>query len=99
MVDMNDAEYRSLLAELSSILSERTYAASQDSIALRDAVCAYVENQRTRGTPLDGIIETVRGILKKAENGSGNATNELAQLLVDWCLEFHGGPPKLVLLS
>lgn len=92
-------EYRSLLAELTSVLSERTYAASRDSIALRDAVCAYVANQRFRGIPLDGIIETVRDILKQAENGSGNATDELAQQLVDWCLEFHSGPTKLVLLS
>lgn len=104
MVENFGTEYGTLLAELSAVITHRTYEASADSIALRDAVCAYVAVEHSRGTPLESVIETVRQILRKAERGTAQAPAELAQQLVDWCREFHPDadddePPRLNLVS
>lgn len=96
MTEKSGAAYRKLLAELSNVLSDRTHTASNDSIALRDAVCAYVANEHLRGTPLHGVIATVKEILRNAENGAARATDELAQQLIDWCTEFHPGASGIV---
>ena len=91
MTEKSGIAYRKLLAELSNVLSVRTHTAASDSIALRDAVCAYVANEHLRGTPLNGVIATVKDILRKAEDGAARASDELAQQLIDWCMEFHPG--------
>lgn len=97
-------EYGKLLAALSAAIADRTYEASADSIALRDAVCAYVAVEHSRGTPLASVVETVRQILRKAEMETAQAPAQLAQQLVDWCHEFHPGgaddePSDLKLVS
>ena len=94
MIEKTAKEYRTLLSELSNVLADRTRDAAKDSISLRDAVCAYVAIEHERGTPLNGVIETVKEILSKAEAGAAGAaqaTNDLAQHLIEWCLEFHPG--------
>jgi hypothetical protein len=104
MVEQSGNEYRNLLAELTAVIADRTRKASVDSIALRDAVCAYVAVENARGTPLGSVVATVKQILRKAENGTGRAPTHLAQQLIDWCHEFHpdgvtGEPPPLNLVS
>ena len=103
MVEHFGNEYGKLLAELSAVIAERTYQASADSIALRDAVCAYVAVENSRGTPLADVVEIVKQMLRKAEKGAP-APAELAQQLVDWCHEFHpdgtgAEPQRLKLVS
>lgn len=82
-------EYGKLLAELSAVIAEKTHEATADSIALRDAVCAYVAAEHSRGTPLASVVETVKQILRKAERETAPAPAQLAQQLIDWCHEFH----------
>ena len=89
MVERSHKEYRRLLAELTAAVASRTRQAAADSIALRDAVCAYVAVEHARGARLEEIVETVTEILVKAENEWGHSDSELAQQLVDWCHEFH----------
>ena len=97
-------EHGKLLAELSAVIAERTYEAAADSIALRDAVGAYVAVEDSRGRPLENVVEIVKQILRKAEKESAQAPAELAQQLVDWCHEFHpdctsAEPPRLMIAS
>lgn len=104
MVEKANKEYRRLLAELSATVASRTREAAADSIALRDAVCAYVAVEHARGTRLEDVVESVTEILAKAENASGQSDSELAQQLVDWCHEFHPdgasvGAPDLKLVT
>ena len=104
MVEHFGNEYRKLLKELSAAIADRTHEAAADSIALRDAVCAYVAVEEARGTALKSVVETVKQILRQAEKETAKATAELAQQLVDWCHEFHpdgagGEPPRLKLVS
>ena len=104
MVENFGNEYGKLLAELSAVIAERTHQAFADSIALRDAVCAYVAVENSRGTPLANVVEIVKQMLRKAENESAPAPAELAQQLVDWCHEFHpdgtgAEPQRLKLVS
>ena len=104
MVEHFGNEYRKLLAELTAVIADRTYGATAASIALRDAVCAYVAVEHSRGTPLESVVETVTQILRKAERGTAPGPPELAQQLVDWCHEFHpdgagDAPPQLKLVS
>jgi hypothetical protein len=89
MTGKEDNEHRALLAQLSRVLSDRTNAAIADRIELRDAVCRYVEVEQARGMPLEGVVGTLKQILRNAEQGVGAATDKLAQQLVDWCVEFH----------
>jgi len=104
VTENTDTVYLKLLAELSNVLADRTHDAAKDSIDLRDAVCAYVTIEHARGTPLNGVIGTVKAILRKAEAGATQASNELAQQLIEWCMEFHPGtlpkgPQSLNLIS
>lgn len=87
----NDKAHDILLAQLTTVLSERTEAAIEARVALRDAVCALVAVEHARGVALTAVIQTVKEILRNAENGSAKAGDELAIQLVDWCVEFHGG--------
>jgi len=96
MTDNSKPEHRKLATELDRVLSDRTQAAITDRTTLRDAVCAYVDAERLRGTPLATLIETVNEILRKAEvgaalktDGEADRDDELARQLVTWCLEFH----------
>ena len=86
----SDNEKKVLLSELTTVLSDKTEAAIADRIALRDAVCHYVEAEHSRGTALAMIIATVKGILKEAEPDAANVPDELAEQLVEWCRQFHG---------
>ncbi len=90
MTDQSEREYQDLLGELNAVLSDRTESAVADRIALRDAVCHYVEAEQSRGTPLAHIITTVKEILREAEPDSANVPDELAEQLVEWCRHFHG---------
>lgn len=90
MTEESDREYQHLLGELNTVLSERTEAAVADRIALRDAVCHYVEAEQSRDTPLALIIATVKEILREAEPDPDNVPDRLAEQLVDWCRQFHG---------
>jgi len=83
--------HRKLLAELSNVLSARTHEAAADSVSLRDAVCAYVAVEHSRGTPLASVVAAVKDILRKAEAQAAQASDALAQQLIDWCHEFHPG--------
>ena len=82
-------EYRALLSELHVVLTEKTDIATSDRIVLRDAVCAYVAAERSRGVTLKRVVQTVKEILTKAEEGTAKANEELAKQLVEWCTEFH----------
>ncbi len=96
MSDKAEKATRALLSELHQALNDRTRQATQTRGTLRDAVCDYVEVEQARGTSLAKIIQTVKDILRKAEEEASTATNAterrddtLAQKLVDWCVEFH----------
>lgn len=95
MLDKSRPEQRKLATELDRVLSEKTQDAITDRTTLRDAVCAYVDAERVRGTPLATLIESVNEILRKAEVGAAlkadveDRDDELAQQLVTWCMEFH----------
>jgi len=104
MVEHFGNEYSKLLAELTAVIADKTHEASAASIALRNAVCAYVAAEHSRGTPLESVVETVKQILRKAERETARAPAHLAQQLVDWCHEFHpdgasDAPPGLRLVS
>ena len=104
MSDKAGQEHRALLAELSAALAEKTRIATASRIALRDAVCSYVAAQTANGISLETMVKSVKGILRKAEKGAANASDELAQQLVDWCVEFHRAagvmlPDPVTLLS
>jgi hypothetical protein len=90
VTEKSDKEYKILLGELNTVLSDRTEAAVSDRIALRDAVCRYVDAERSRGTLLGAIVATVKRILHEAEPDAANVPEELAEQLVEWCRQFHG---------
>lgn len=90
MSEKTGKEHQTLLNQLSTVLSERTKTAIASRIALRDAVCAYVAAETASGITLESLIQTVKRILRNAEKGATAASDELAQQLVDWCVEFHG---------
>ena len=89
MKKRSSKEHDALLEELTSVISEKTDAAIAARIALRDAVCAFVAVEQARGLPISTVIATVKDILAKVQSGVGKATDELAQQLIDWCVEFH----------
>src|SRR5512141_3419784 len=89
MSDKTGKEHRALLTQLSTALSEKTKMAIASRIALRDAVCAYVVTETASGVSLESLIQSVKEILRRAEKGAASASDELAQQLVDWCVEFH----------
>jgi hypothetical protein len=104
MSDNTEKEHRALLAELSAALAEKTRLATASRIALRDAVCSYVFAQTANGISLETLVKSVRDILGKAEKEMENASDDLAQQLVDWCVEFHRSaagpaPEPVTLLS
>lgn len=85
-------EYRSLQAEAERRLSGRTNAAANDRIKLRDAVCAFFAAERARGISIAAVQTTVEGILKRAENGGRDGTDdhrELARRLIEWCVNLN----------
>lgn len=90
MTEESEIEYRVLLSELNTVLSERTETAVANRIALRDAVCRYVDAEQSRETPVSTIILTVKGILRDAEPDGAGVPDELAEQLVEWCRQFHG---------
>jgi len=89
VTDKTGKEHRALLTQLSTVLSDRTKAAIHSRIVLRDAVCAYVAAENANGMPLVTVIQTVKEILRNAEQDASTASDELAQQLIDWCIEFH----------
>ena len=84
-------EYRTLLAEAEKLLGDSTNDAIRDRIELREAVCAYFEAERERGTPLSAILESVEGILDRAASRLGDVDGyqKFAQQLIDWCIELY----------
>ena len=82
-------EYRALLAEAEKLLADSTNNAINDRIELRDAVCAYFEFERTKGTSLSAIVDAVEAILVRAAGRLGqiNGHKQSAQQLVEWCVE------------
>jgi len=96
MTDRSQPEQRKLAGELGRVLSDRTQQALADRTTLRDAVCAYIDAERSKGTLLADLIEKVNEILRKAEvggalktDGEEDSDDELGRQLVTWCLEFH----------
>ena len=85
----SNVEHDALLKELSSVIKGKTEAAIAARLGLRDAVCAFIAVEQARGIPLEGVITSVKGILAKVRGGVAKATDELAQQLIDWCVEFH----------
>jgi hypothetical protein len=93
--DKTEPSHQELMTQLQQALADETQTATNDRIRLRDAVCDYVSAEQARGTPLKGIILTVRNILRKAEEGSVNASDALARQIINWCIEFHRPAPAL----
>ena len=85
----NDKEYDALLKHLTRVVQDKTETAVEARTELRDAVCEFVGVEQARGMPLSTVIKTVKEILAKVQSGVGKATDELAQQLIDWCVEFH----------
>ena len=77
------------MAELVSVLAERANTAASDHIELRDAVCDYLALEHARGTPVKDVVEIVKEILKNAQKEADYESPELAEQLVEWCLQFH----------
>lgn len=104
MTDNANHAHRKLMAELVNVLADKSNTAASDRMELRDAVCDYVALEHARGTPMTDVIKTVKEILRHAEKEAAHESPELAQQLVQWCLEFHPGvgckqPPELQLLN
>ncbi len=77
-----------------------TATATKDRIALRDAVHAYFKAGRANGASHETILRVITGILELSEmqvaarNDSEDGHRELAQELVDWCVEREAGSGK-----
>lgn len=85
-------EYHTLVAEAEALLSSSTNAAIRDRISLRDAICAYLAVERAGGSSIEMVLKTVEEILKRAEDtvaaaGGMDGHQQLAQKLIDWCIE------------
>ena len=95
------SEYDALFAELTAVLAEKTEAAVEARTALRDAVCAYVSVEQSRGIPLETIILAVKELLRAAEKDGARTSDALAVQLIDWCVEFHrsGRSPMPAIIS
>lgn len=95
---MSDDIERRVLAEIEKHLGDATNDAARDRIELRDAVCAYVVDQHSRGITLAVIVGAVEDILKRAEKRVGGVSDvtELTRLLIDWCIQANPlGPPRI----
>jgi hypothetical protein len=82
---------QALAAELEKLLTDADTAV-KDRVALRDAVCAYCRSERAKGITLERIRISVTEILERAEARltgieRKDGQHELAQQLVDWCVE------------
>ena len=93
MSDKN--EYRNLLDQAEKLLTDATNAATHDRIELRDAVCAYLAAEQTKGSSIESVRNSVEAILIRAEVRVGklNGHKELAKDLVDWCLDYLRATP------
>lgn len=103
MADKTEKEYRTLIAELNRVITDRAHAATGDRITLRDAVCAYVAFEQARGATLESVVRAIEAILGKAKEAAAAGSvwtdrpeDGLAQQLVDWCVEFLGNGEVLV---
>jgi hypothetical protein len=81
--------HEALLEHLTEALSARAEKALADRIALRNAVCAFVAVEQSRGTPLERLIEDVTALLREAETEADVSSEELGRVLVTWCVEFN----------
>ncbi|HVF38408.1 MAG TPA: hypothetical protein VM939_00820 [Gemmatimonadaceae bacterium] len=79
------------MTHLTDAVADKAHIAAADRVELRDAVCAYVVVEHARGIALIAIIDTVKNILADAERESRQTSDELAQQLIDWCLQYHLG--------
>ncbi|MDQ6717505.1 MAG: hypothetical protein M3Z17_04035 [Gemmatimonadota bacterium] len=96
MSDKTEEACRALLKELHLVLTDRTREAVGTRMTLRDAVCDYVVVEQARGVAIARIIQTVKDILRNAEQEASSESpsveirdNDLANQLVDWCVEFN----------
>ena len=80
--------YRVLLDEAEKLLTDSTNTATRDRVELRDAVCAYLIAEQTKGSSIDSIRTSIEAILIRAEARVGklDGHKELARDLLDWCL-------------
>jgi len=92
-----EEEYRKLLANINNVITDQAQTVTGDRIALRDAVCAYLEAEQARGTPRARVIQILEEILRNAEqreprtsDAGANLSGELASQLVAWCVESQG---------
>lgn len=68
-----------LFASIHSVINERTN--------LREAVCAYMAAEQASGSTVASVVQAVQETLREATEGAAAADAELAQQLVDSCLE------------
>jgi hemerythrin len=91
-VKERDEKHRKLRTAFNAVVSARTHAAIDDRVSLRDAVCAYLAAEQARGSTVESVVQTVKEILRKAEDGAADTHDELAEHLVDSCLGFNLAP-------
>ena len=89
MTHEEQRQHRTLLAALQGAISAGTHAAINDRIALRDAVCAYLAAEQARGSTIQSVVQTVKDILSKADEDRADTNDELAEQLVDSCLDYY----------
>ena len=75
-----------MIASRAALLAS-TRAAVSDRATLRAAVCAYLAAEQARGSTVANVVQAVREILAQAAEGAAHVNEELAQQLVDSCLE------------
>ena len=68
------------------------HAVISDRAVLRAAVCVYLAAEQARGATVASVVQAVGDILAKAAQGAAHPGRELAQQLVDSCLEPYGAP-------
>jgi ElaB/YqjD/DUF883 family membrane-anchored ribosome-binding protein len=97
-----EEEYRKLLANVNNVMTSHALSATGNRIALRDAVCAYLEAEQARGTSRSRVIQILEEILRNAEqreprasNASASRDGDLARQLVAWCVESRRNGGKL----
>ena len=85
---MKNASHEKSMADLDRILTDKMAVATEDRIALRDAVCEYVSAQRARGTSLKHMSQALMAVIRRAA-GTLAATDELVRQLIGWCMRLQ----------
>ena len=67
--------------------------AHESTVALRDAVCGYVEDGRRRGVPLEEMVQALKRLVARLRHAAAiplapDGPDVLIEQLVAWCMEF-----------